>query len=181
MRFKSNDSMASTTHSSTAARSPSKHFRGQGVHRAAAVTATITRTPSVHWLGILLALCVHTNYMSNSMIPLCYANPLPTSLIRPSSQSALLLGTTGDIDGERVSFDRGAAAAQTNRVGNLTRQHGGDVFYAFGEYICLIVFARQLYMHIYAHFQYAMAGHASTNGPVAQPMQMMPAGMNESA
>lgn len=67
------------------------------------------------------------------MLPLCYANPLASSVVRPPSQSALLLSTASGNDGERLSFDRVAAAVQTNRVGNLTRQHGGDVFYAFGE------------------------------------------------
>lgn len=68
------------------------------------------------------------------MLPLCYANPLPASVILPSSQSVLLSSTARGNEGERLSFDRVAAAAvQTNRVGNLTRQHGGDVFYAFGK------------------------------------------------
>lgn len=124
MRSGSNGPMASTAVQRI--RRPSKHFRDHGISRRVAA-----------WLAILFALCAHTNYMGDSMIPLCYANPLPTSLIRPSSQSALLLATSGDIDGDRMSFDRRKAAAQTNRVGNLTRQHGGDVFYAFGEFVCL--------------------------------------------
>lgn len=55
------------------------------------------------------------NWMTTMMPMLCMAGPMPTSLVLPpTSQSA---------DSSMV------------RVVNLTRQHGGDIFTAFGKYI----------------------------------------------
>lgn len=72
------------------------------------------------------------------MILLCDAVPMPTSLVLPPSPSELLLAAASHDDSaiaERVSLERVAAAVQRNQVVNLTRQHGGDVFNAFGKYL----------------------------------------------
>lgn len=83
---------------------------------------------------ILLIFFVYTDYIGDSIIPLCNANPMPTSLVLPpSSSSALRLTASSDNDAERMSLERVASAIQTNRVVNLTRLHSGDVFNAFGK------------------------------------------------
>lgn len=123
--------MTSTTQSSPVRPSPQRY------NRQCSTTKSVCRPMHLLLIAGCLLYCAHDNYIgkSNAMIPLCYANPLPTPLILPSSQSASLLSTASDNDGDRLSYDRMAAAAiQTNRVGNLTRQHGGDVFYALGEF-----------------------------------------------
>lgn len=128
--------MTSTTQSSPVRPSQQRSIR------QCATTKRVCRPMHLLMIAGWLVFCAHDNYMGNSkaMIPLCYANPLPTPLILPSSQSASLLSTASDNDGDRLSFDRMAAAAmQTNRVGNLTRQHGGDVFYAFGEFSFILI------------------------------------------
>lgn len=81
---------------------------------------------------ILLIFFVYNDYIGGAIIPLCKANPMPTSLVLPPS-SALRLTASSDNDAERMSLERVATAIQTNRVVNLTRLHGGDVFNAFGK------------------------------------------------
>lgn len=88
---------------------------------------------------LLFILNSNKNCNSKSMILFCDAVPMPTSLALPPSPSALLLSIDdGALAAERVSLQHVAAAVQRNQVVNLTRQHGGDVFDAFGKHFFLL-------------------------------------------
>lgn len=60
----------------------------------------------------LLATFIQSDLNGKSMIPICAAGPVPTSLVLPPTSS---------VDSTII------------QVVNLTRQHGGDVFTAFGR------------------------------------------------
>lgn len=83
---------------------------------------------SFQLIAILLILCSSQ----------CDCNAIPTSMVlppSPSSSAYLLSAASSDnaAMAERVSLERVAAAVQTNRAVNLTRQYAGDVFSAFGK------------------------------------------------
>lgn len=66
------------------------------------------------WLLIFLsATFIQSDLNGESMIPICAAGPVPASLVLPPTSSA--------------------DSPILMQVVNLTRQHGGDVFTAFGE------------------------------------------------
>lgn len=75
--------------------------------------ATNTLNTSVYFIVFLLAVNIYTDHYGLSMVAICNAGPMPTSLVLPPSSSV---------------------NSPTIRVVNLTRQYGGDTFTAFGEY-----------------------------------------------
>lgn len=78
------------------------------------------------WLIIfLLAANIQSDLNGRSMMPICRAGPVPTSLVLPPTSSA---------DSPSI------------QVVNLTRQHGGDIFTAFGKSSPFIL--------LYNHFHY---------------------------
>lgn len=64
------------------------------------------------FIAFLLAVNIYSDHSGVSMLPACNAGPLSTSLVLPPSSSA---------DSPAI------------QVVNLTRQHGGDIFTAFGK------------------------------------------------
>lgn len=85
--------------------------------------ATKTLNTSVYFIVFLLALNIYIDHYGLSMVAICNGGPVPTSLVLPSSSSM---------------------DSPTIRVVNLTRQHGGDTFTAFGRFafwttLCLFI------------------------------------------
>lgn len=82
--------------------------------------ATKTLDIRVYLIVFLLTLNIYNDHFGGgSIIPMCNGGPMPTSLVLPPTSSS-------------------AIDAPTNRVVNLTRQHGGDIFTAFGKHIISI-------------------------------------------
>lgn len=77
----------------------------------------------------LLTAHIQNEFNGRSMMPMCAAGPVPTSLVLPPTSSA---------DSPII------------HVVNLTRQHGGDIFTAFGKLTA--IFQRFFFYSIYNHF-----------------------------
>lgn len=73
-----------------------------------------------YFIAFLLAINIHNDHFGIQTLPICSAGPMPTSLVLPPSSSSV--------------------DSPTIRVVNLTRQHGGDTFTAFGKLFVWIFF-----------------------------------------
>lgn len=71
----------------------------------------------VYLIVFLLTVNIYNDHIGGgSIIPMCNGGPMPTSLVLPPTSSS-------------------AIDSPTIRVVNLTRQHGGDIFTAFGKHL----------------------------------------------
>lgn len=77
----------------------------------------------IYLIAFLLAINIYNDHIGITTM-LCNAGPLPTSLVLPPSSSSVDSPTT-------------------IRVVNLTRQHGGDIFTAFGK--CTLYFSSSFF------------------------------------
>lgn len=83
--------------------------------------ATKTLDIRVYLIVFLLMVNIYNDHFGGgSIIQMCNGVPMPTSLVLPPTSSS------------------SAIDSPTIRVVNLTRQHGGDIFTAFGKYIISI-------------------------------------------